>query len=299
MRIRRVCFTLFVSVVILLFSVFPVNADTGPKPSVVVNFELPDNEECYATLLSATEQLGPASAWDGTEEGAYYDESEYEIWKAFVDFEDTDGYFFVQCLWRIDESKNLSWTYFPPSSFKILVYFPQSNSFAVSGIYERYAFHSYFTVDMRDIETGTAEETDITAEITHVYKSYDYTQEILSLFARIVITVIIESAVALLFGYRGRRQFGIVLAVNTATQILLNVLLNIVNYHSGALALVLAYIVFELLVIVTEALIFSRLLTTEDVRKRACLRAVIYSVTANVCSFILGLVIAQVMPGMF
>lgn len=50
------------------------------------------------------------------------------------------------------ETSEFKWTYYPPQRFKILVYFPETDSFAVSGIYERYAFDSYYKVDAGDIE---------------------------------------------------------------------------------------------------------------------------------------------------
>ena len=89
----------------VLFS-FTASADTGPKPSVRINFENMGEEICYATLLSLRESSGPARVWDGIEEPDYYigHESGKEqiggegdaIWKEMVEYTDTDNYYFLQ-----------------------------------------------------------------------------------------------------------------------------------------------------------------------------------------------------------
>lgn len=44
--------------------------------------------------------------------------------------------------------------------------------------------------------------------------------------------------------------------VNVATQSVLNILLNVVNYRYGSLSYIIGYFVFEFFVIVIEAVIF-------------------------------------------
>ena len=59
--------------------------------------------------------------------------------------------------------------------FKILLYFPEQNCFAVSNeIYERYAFDSYYRVDA----TGLERQSLTTARSISAEKDYDYTWEI-------------------------------------------------------------------------------------------------------------------------
>ena len=78
-------------------------------------------------------------------EHARYEEGEEEIWQAFVDYQDPDGFYFLQEIWDCSEAGLLDWTYYPPGTFKILLYFPDSGQFWTSPVYERYAFDSYFT----------------------------------------------------------------------------------------------------------------------------------------------------------
>lgn len=89
-------------------------------------------------------------------------------------------------------------------------------------------------------------------------KNYDYSAEIISLIVRILLTIAVESLIALLFGLRKRDILLLIFAVNSATQITLNLLLNFFNYTSGGFAYILNYILLELLIIIVEAIIFSR-----------------------------------------
>ncbi|MCI7723933.1 MAG: hypothetical protein PUI03_07735 [Erysipelotrichaceae bacterium] len=163
--------------------VFPrqVHADMGPKPSVHIQFENMDDELCYGTLLCENESTGPASIFDGNKEHARikekYPDSYYfeeKIWKAFVEYQDADGYYFLQEGWTVSETKEIAWTYYPPSRFKILLYFPESGTFVSSGIYESYAFDTYYTVDMKGIDmkdVGYNEQLSTNKRI-EAYRSY-------------------------------------------------------------------------------------------------------------------------------
>lgn len=284
---RRKALVYFICTVLLtaLLAV-TVYADIGPKASVQITFENMGEEECWGTLLSDKRSNGPQAMWDGTEEDMYLGDLEYDIWEAFAEYKDSaDGYCFLQLAWQVSETKELAWTYMPPSSFKILLYYPESGTFKVSGIYERYAFDTYYSVDM------SGAETLLTAE-----RAYDHTWEMISLLCRIVLTVLIELGVALLFGLRSRKQLVTVMWVNSATQILLNVLLNVINYRSGSLAFTFYYIVFELAVFIIEGVLYGFLLELEPDEKT---RAWGYSFAANALSFIAGLLLAHIIPGIF
>ncbi len=297
---------------VIVTALFPVtaSADTGPKPSVRITFENLGDKLCYGTLLSKEKSTGPASAWDGSEDDAYHNENPngryddlpygYDVWKAFVDYAEKDGFYFLQRVWEVSKTKELAWTYYPPNEFKILLYFPETGEFAVSGVYERYAFDSYFTANMDGVTLSVGYDETLSADgkiIAH--KSYDHGLEIGSLIARIVITIIIEMVIALLFGYREKKQLVLLAAVNCATQIILNVLLNIINYNSGQLMFVLFYILFELIIFAIEAIVFYRLLDSVSIKKQPKWLAVVYALVANAASFGIGMVISEWLPGIF
>lgn len=298
---KKIISTLILCLV-LLGMVFPctVSADMGPKPSVRITFENMSDEVCYGTLISKTESTGPASVWDGKEENIHSNDLDLDIWRAFVEYQDADGYYFLQWGWLCSETKQLNWTYYPPSSFKILLYYPESDTYAVSDIYERYAFDSYFTVDMDGVKIGnvTSDEAGKEAILT-ADKSYDYTWETISLVCRIVITIILEILIAFLFKFGQKKLLLVIAGINVITQVLLNVSLNIINYTKGSRAFVWNYILLEIAVFAVEAFIYSLLFGKYSKTERHKEKSVRYAFVANACSFAAGLFIATIIPGIF
>lgn len=280
---------------LMVFTLLPVtaHADMGPKPSVRITFENMGDEVCYGTLLSKTDSTGPSSAWDGDPEHIRNYNMDLEIWQAFEDYQDADGYYFLQEGWLCSESKQLNWTYYPPSSFKILLYYPDLGVYVVSDIYERYAFDSYFTVNMEGIEIGSV-NASITAQ-----KSYDYAQEIISLGCRVVLTILLEVGIAWLFGFRQKKLIQIILCVNVVTQLLLNVLLNVVGYYRGPWAFIVYYVLLELIVFAVEAVLYSKLLRHDPEQKISGSRCVVYALAANAVSFAAGYWISLWIPAIF
>lgn len=313
---RKKWFALILTLVLCMAFTLTVSADMGPKPSVNITFENLGDELCYATLLSESESTGPASAWDGVEEHANHSgnpdyawsDISYDIWKAFIDYKDSDGYYYLQNAWQINETKELKWTYYPPSPFKILLYFPESNTFAVSGIYERYAFDSYFTVDMSGFDINSVDYDEIKSNDTRykewrkelaVRQSYEIANELCGLLVRIILTILIEVLIALLFGLKEKKQLLFILLVNVVTQIILNVLLNIINYNSGGLVMLFFYVAFEIIVFLLEAVIYSLLMHRITKGTKNIVLCIIYAFAANLVSFIGGYFIYAIWPQVF
>ena len=277
------------------------SADMGPKPSINITFKGLGDEVCYCTILSQYKSAGPWRAYDPEEDNKelfnfdsnYYRDENYAnaeaemSWQAFVDYEDADGYCFLQLWWKLGgESNRVRWGYYPPYSFKVLLYFPESNTFATSDIYERYAFDSYFTVDMKAFDGAHLS----------LAKSYDYAGEVVGLLCRIALTILIELLIALLFRLKGRRVILTIFAVNAVTQIALNVGLNLIYYFNGALAYLLAFVFLEIAVAVVEALAYSLLLRKNRVPIWKC---ILYAVIANAVTAVAGFYLAKWLPGMF
>ena len=287
----------FLLIIIISVSVFPisVHADTGPKPSVQITFVNMGDEVCYGTLLSKHKSTGPASAWDGNEEHIYDNGLDREIWQAFAEHKDTDGFYFLQWGWKCNETKSLIWGYYPPDPFKILLYYPDSQTFIVSEICEKYAFDSYYTVNMSGISIDSvSEKTVLSPE-----KSYDYTWEIISFACRVVITILLEIGIALLFGFSKKKALLLIGGVNIATQIALNIALNVTNYYQGSTGFILNYILLELVVIAVEAVIYVLFLKKVNEKPVSNVKSIGYAFAANVASFAVGLIIAKIIPGIF
>ena len=291
---RRRC-TVWMVGVLLLAALWPmaVFADMGPKPSVTIAVAGGEGQAYYGTLLSQTASTGPASAWDGRSDYSQcwqygqWGEEGRPVWEAFVRYQDPDGFYFLQEWWDCTQTQSFAWTYYPPSTFKVLLYFPQEERFLVSPVCQTYAFDSHFTVQLPEGE----------GELLTVTASYQYGWEAVSLVVRYLLTFLVEMGVALLFGYRGRKALVVLAVVNGATQLGLNLALGWVNYAAGSMAFVGAYILLELAVFGVEAAVYARTLPRRGFGGKG--RAVCYSLVANGVSFALGLWLARVIPGIF
>lgn len=263
---KRMYVGLFMLLFCMIFAVtaLPITAkaDMGPKPSVRIQFKNMSDDLCYGTLLSKEKCTGPAQVWDGTARNEQLYDLDRNIWKAFVDYKDPDGYYFLQRGWTVSETGEIAWTYYPPEDFKILLYYPETGTFVSSGSYERYAFDTYYTVDMEGVRIGSVEYNEdlSTNERINAYRSYNYRMELLSLAVRILLTIAIEMVVGLLFGFRQKKQLQILALVNITTQLLLNLLLNIIHYNAGPLAFITSYVFFEVIVFALEAGLYCRFL---------------------------------------
>lgn len=279
-------------VFLCMVMLFPigVNADTGPKPSVRIKFENMGDELCYGTLLAKEESTGPARVWNGSEEDINLNFVDRDIWEAFVNYEDSDGYYFLQWAWLVSDTKELSWTYYPPNEFKVLLYYPETNTFMVSDVCKRYAFDTYYTVDMDGIEIGSIkyDENLSSNQRLDMHKSYEFKNEVKALVCRMLITVVVEALIGLLFKFRNKELLYI-LFINVITQIILNVLLNI---YTG-FGYYFVYLSLELLVFAIEAIFYCLMFKK---KKGYC---VFYALVANIVSFVIGLYLANLFPGLF
>ncbi len=287
-----------------------VSADTGPKQSVIVSFKNLSTNECWGTLLSADSSTGPAYAWDGTSGSEQFHDNEV-IWRAFEEYEDSDGYYFLQEFWDCGESKSIEWTYYPPEKFKILLYFPETDEYAVSEKCERYAFHSYFTADVSEMKTVTVapDGTLDMSDVTHsdgssdgdskgaVTCEHDFTSEIVGLLVRMLICVAIELLTAFAFGFREKKLVLLILIANICTQLVLNAVLLLMYFKNGGVTVV--YGLLELLVLAAEIAVYTfgfKKIGCGDIKKS---RTVIYTVAANAISFVCGLILARFIPAVF
>jgi len=284
------------SVFLVVAFIFPVNtfADMGPKPSVVLNFKGLDNEIYYVTLLSKEENNGPFSANEELSPDDYriINDKDYgaKAYDAFRNYNDKDGFYFINVFERCNDENTFVWGYYPPQTFKVLLYFPQNDTFVISDVYERYAFDSYFEV--------TTEMNQGIVNLT-VQNSYDYKREIFSLIARIIATIFIEIIIALFFGLKNRKILLCIILTNIFTQVTLNILLNLINYYYGILTFYIFFAFMEIFVFAIEAVTYTNYFKISKSISVKLWIAPVYALVANIASFIAGIILAIVIPGMF
>ncbi|MCH1983931.1 hypothetical protein MCG98_15280 [Ruminococcus sp. OA3] len=289
---------LMIVIFIMLFPV-TVQADVAPKRQVNIAFENMPETVFYATLISpvpCTGRYGP-TAKDGGYDLYDSDDREYDIWKAFAEFGDEDGMLFQQCFEKCSDSGQFRWFERPPHRFKILLYFPESDNYAVSDkIYSQYAFYSNFVVDLNGVDSSEA----MVLGSETIQKSNNYKPEVTSAAACMAATIILELLIGLLFGYRTGREIKIIIITNVLTQLFLNILLVTLEIHQGPWAYIFHYIWMEVLITGTEAVVYRECLGTSISNgTKKGKKPVVYAVAANLFSFGTGLIFMGVLQKVF
>lgn len=256
------------------------HADCGPKPSTTITVHTGGGERAVVTLLGEKESYGPNNRVEQGEEPFSYlalNDVEAEAWDVFRDYADPDGYCFLGELW----DSNVDWSYWPPETFKIAVYYPDYGVLWVSeDSYDRYAFHSDYRLTLPALGAGAQSgEVDMVLK-----KESDIPAELFGLLWRIVLTIVIELSVARVFGFDSKRQKQVLLRVNLITQIGLNVLLWVWYYWSGPLEAMIGLAAAELVVLIAESIAYLRWLREDEGK----LRTLGYTLCANLASVLIG-----------
>ena len=284
---------------LLPLTAMPVSADVGPKPSVVVALEGLEGRTCWGTLLSQQEGTGPYGRF--YEEEAAEDPEEDRALRALLPLErmDSEGFHLLNFVKDCSDGE-FSWTYYPPHTYKIALWFPEEDALAVSGVYHRYAFDSYYRLDLSGVELMPGGIVEL--EAARLQRDYPYGASLLALAGRVALTLGAELLLALAFGLRTRQALKWVAVVNLATQLGLNLALELFTYCNGALEGMMAilalpvYLAAEAVVTLVELRIYRRKLLGE--RGASGRRITAYTWTANLCSLLAGVLLSFRLPAL-
>lgn len=285
-----------ISMVLILMAALAICAfaDFGPKPSVVVEFEGAGDREYYVTLVAKEDKLG----------GPYHritvddqpEEVNPAVWNRLVAYEEPDGLVFAGNVQKLTGDGDYVWGYYPPSEFRVLVCFPDTGYVVTSEeILSQYAFDSYYQMDFNDLPENW---NDAVAAIP-VTRKYNLLCQITAFLLRLAVTVAVECLLAVLFGFKGKRQLLLVAAVNCVSQLALNLL--ILDESVGLFVFyVLQYALIEVGVILAEGLVYClalpKLVTPEQNRN---IHPIAYAVIGNMASFSLGYLLSNCFPMLF
>lgn len=277
MKKKLFCVLLCLALVLPLTTV-TAYADCAPKPSIRVSVKTDGN--VYVAILAENPQIGPNTA---IEPGAEPESWQYSIdtpeeqnaWNAFRDYGYPENCYFMGELGR----NGASWTYICPNTFRIGIYSPEYDTVLVSEqTFETYAFHSTFQIDLSAVDITKSGVVSMELE-----KDVDVEGEITGFATRLVLTLVIELALALLFGYRKKKQILTVLLVNLVTQVALNGMLSLWYFVEGPFDALIRLALAEIVVIVVESILYARKLKDEHPSV-----SVLYAVLANLASVTAG-----------
>lgn len=234
------------------------------------------NETCYGTLLSKTSISGN---WD-SQMPVDFDVSE-EVSNAFSSYQDKDNYFYLNFIQDVSGGL-LYWPSFPPENFKLLLYFPDSDTYIVSDKpLTRYALCSTYKAS---IENG----------ILNVERDYDYLRMFLNTACRIILGIIVSILIALLYGKPQKEDTKFIYITNILFHIIINVLISIYSFKNGFS--IVEYIIVMLIPYILLVLIQGFLYSTKSTTISGPYYCALFS---NIGAYVLGLALVDFIPSLF
>ena len=242
---KRSSLFLTVTFIILSFLSQPLKADVGPKTSVEIRVHDAPDRSYYVTLLAREGNYGPWSN-DALEEyaGRLSSDADRQAFSFFSEYRDPDGFCFIGNMSDDLKGKDVfEWSYYPPDTFKVLIYCIEDGTSCLSGICEKTAFYAVYDVYYGTSPLRAVEDADLGRQIFHVA-------------VRVIATVLIEVLIALLFGYRDRKELRIIVITNLITQFILYALMALFDYSMSTWAWFLLFPLGELVVFVIETIVY-------------------------------------------
>ena len=294
---KKLLFRLLNAALLCLLLSTTAFADMGPKASVKITLEGLGDRPCYATLLSQEDSTGPASAWDGVSEPEAWmlpgGDGAREAFYAFANYRDPDGMYFLCRVFEVREG-SFTWGYYPPGTFRVLLFFPDTGELTVGEKLSRYAFESSFQAKlMPDGSLGTF-------TLGSFEKTNSLLDQLPGFLLRVALTLAVELLLALLFGYRNPQGLGLIFKVNLITQLILNLILGLDLYYQGGGAFYFVHVLLlELAVFAVEGGVYAGNLPRRCPERPRTGLAWLYALAANLASFGLGLGLDKLLPKMF
>ena len=172
------------------------------------------------------------------------------------------------------------------------------HTFSYFGVPDRYRI-IIVTQSLAVTVTEARTRENLQSTVTFDYKTGNLTQVpfwswplLLQFMTTLLSTLVLEGLLLLLFGFKLRENWRVFLITNVITQIILTLSTSYMFFNYGVIALILIFMVVEFLIIVAETLVFAKLL-----KGRKTGRRVGYAITANLVSFIAGIVVMALTSG--
>jgi len=249
---------------IIIFCVVPVSADMGPKPTVKIDINGLEGKTYYVTLLSKEKSTGPHNIIKDIKK-IDKNTKNYDIILKFYNYK--DEYYYLNTFEDCSQTHRYEWNYFPPDDFKILIYILDTNTFICSDKCSRYAFDSYYDINVNETSISVSTKEITVNDIKEI--------DVMSLIARIIVTIFIEIIIAWFFNIREYNKLLLIAVINILTQLSLNICLYTYFYN--------LLIMLEIMIMVIETIIYKLSFNDISTKKIIC-----YGIAANFVSFILG-----------
>ena len=276
--------------------IISVKADMGPKPITTVEIIGFDQPYSFDLLYKSGKEINILTESEiiNQVENYYYLDSYPEELNGFVD---NDG-FHSYTLYRgvphhisfVEPNKYIVGYFSPPDVFKIALVL-ESGEIIVSEIVHKTLFEANFIFDLSDFSLDTATPTTING--TTVYELDNSVTEIIPVgnaFLQFVLTalatILLEVIILFIFRYNTWQSYKLVIIVNAITQTLLYASM-VLGYLAGSFfGYIGVLIIGELIVFALEIIIYQK-----HLKERTKSLALFYTLTANLVSLVIGLVV--------
>lgn len=273
---KRILRNIWLLFIILVFVSFPVAsyADTGPKPSLSIHLVNPPGEPYYLDLLIQDKGTYP-NLHD--EEKAVLDQDmlallfshESEGWNPAI-AGGTGAPLWGSLAGEAEKGGMLhSFSYFGvPDTYRIIIV-TQSGKVTVSETQTRKAYQDSITYDYATSKVSVPAKT--------------YGSAGMQFLKTLIITLIIEGALLVIFGFSLRKNWKVFLFTNIATQALLALAIGAALISSGSMMSFWIQFPVEIGIIIFETLIYRKRLKERTPGIRSA-----YAIVANLASWGIG-----------
>lgn len=247
-----------------------VSADTGPKPSITIKTNGTVGEKYYLDLLIECDNGYPNL------KDAEIAELDAEMFKTLSEYTD-DGWYpaiahgtpaplFGTVVPEDDGTSRFSY-FSTPNRFKVIIV-TESGTVKVSDVVEKTVYQQVFSLDFADMTVKTSQSAA---------KSY-----LIQFASTFFPTLIIEFLLLFAFGLSPKKYWWAIIAVNLVTQLFLT---SVLACNPGILygGFIFFFVMLELVVMLIEAAAYLVIMKKERLWKR-----IVYAVTANVASAVVG-----------
>ncbi len=194
------------------------------------------------------------------------------------------------------EQETFFWRYCPPTTYKILVYFPEYETFACSEVYHSYAFDSIYTVEAPHFDSGSGSEP---LPLT-VRRSNPVNRDGWAAAARVTLMQASDLAVALLVGFRAKKQLVLVFGTSFVLHMVQNFLLNYAYMQAGRWAFLGLYFCYGVIVFFAEGAVYGKSLLLLGSEEKTQLPPWGFAAAGSLAACVLGiLATGWLQPGIF
>lgn len=278
---------LAIMLVSMLLSMPIVVADMGPKPQATFDVVGTENlGNFHLILFYDKDSPGSPRITNGEKVDIDNVEEEWERgWSKLYSYKYPD----LNCstpFKNVSGEVHITYNYYAPTKFAIMLVSEDYSKVIKTQVMERKYFEGFYTVDLQGVSWDECEDGQVVGKCKTDHKWW-YT--VVSTLARMAATVAIECLIALIF-IRSKKDFAFIAIVNLISNFLLNFALSLIDFFGGYqfFLYMMAYVFFEVVVIVAEAVAYCK-----KMPHIARHKLVLYAIFANIISYVVGMMVGM------